>query len=49
MLGLMVLFILWDQKWGTTHFILLWSVVIVIFSSLLLIGIYFGGRVKIRN
>ena len=49
MLVFLVLFLLWDEKWGTSPFVLLWSIVLVIFSVTLMIGIYFGGRIKILN
>ena len=49
MLMFLVVFLIWDENWGTSPFVLLWSVVIILFFIVLILGIYFGGRVKLRN
>ena len=45
----MIGFLVWDFVWGTPNFVLLFSIVIIVFWVILLIGIYFGGKVKLLN
>lgn len=49
MLMFLVVFLIWDENWGTSPFVLLWSVVLILFFSALILGVYFGGRIKLRN
>lgn len=48
-LGVMIGLLVWDFAWKTPKFILLWSIIFAVFTVILLVAIFFGGRVKISN
>jgi hypothetical protein len=49
MLGIMIGFLIADFQWGTPNFVLLFSIIMIVFWVVLLIGIYIGGRAKLLN
>lgn len=48
-LGMMVGFLYWDFEIGNDKFVLIWSMVLIAFTAIMLIAIYFGGKDKITN
>ena len=45
----MIGFLIWNFTWKTSPFVLVWSIVFVVFSIVFFIAIFFSERVKIRN
>jgi len=48
-LGMMIGFIFWVLKGGLADYILVWSIVILLFSVLMMILFYVGGKNRIRE
>lgn len=48
-LGLMIGFLIWDFVCGSTDFVLVWSIVLCVFTGIILLGVFIGGRAKISN
>lgn len=45
--GLTIGFMIWTFQMGTSPFVLIWSVVLVVFLVLMFVGIFFGGQAKL--
>lgn len=48
-LGLMIGFFVMDEVWGTSNFILLFSIILIVFWFFLLVAVYLGGKIKLSN
>ena len=47
--GIMVGSLYWEGAWGSTNFVTLWAVVLLVFVVGILVLIFFGGKTKMRN
>ena len=45
----MIGLLLWDSSCGSSVFVRIWSYVFLGFTGVLIVAIFFGGRVKIAN
>lgn len=48
-LGIMIGFLYWVINKGLEQFVQVWSILFLIFASLLIIAFYVGGRTRIRE
>lgn len=46
--GALVGFLVWDFQIGTSTFVLIWSIILVVFLVVMFVSIYFGGKSKLR-
>ena len=47
--GLLIGLLFWQMNIGNPLFVLIWSIVLAVFTVLMFIIIYFGGKAKIRK
>jgi hypothetical protein len=45
--GILIGFIFWDLQIGNPQFVLIWSIVLVVFLVLMFIAIFLGGKTKL--
>ena len=48
-LGILIGFLYWNMATGINSFVLVWSIVLVVFVVVMFIGIFIGGRARIKN
>ena len=42
-------FLYWEMARGISEFVLVWSIVLAVFIALMFLGIFLGGRARIKN
>lgn len=48
-LGIMIGFLYWEMASGISSFVLVWTMVLIGFMVIIFIGIFVGGRARIKN
>jgi|JI6StandDraft_1071083.scaffolds.fasta_scaffold06237_7 hypothetical protein len=48
-LGLVIGFLYWEMARGMSEFVLVWAIVWAVFTVLMFVGIYLGGRARIKS
>lgn len=48
-LGLLIGFLYWEMAWGMKNFVDLWVIVLCVTVFIIFVGVYVGGKQKIKN
>jgi hypothetical protein len=46
--GATVGFLIWSFQIGNSMFVLIWSIVLIVFLVVMFVGVFFGGKSKLR-